>query len=301
MGAAFGPALTTTGITGATAVASPADGCSKIAGSVSGKVALINRGTCDFVTKVLNAQSAGATAVIIINNVAGAPFTMGGSSGRIRIGSVMVSQTDGASLRTAAGASATLRKSLVQPQQKDGDLDSDVVYHEYGHGLTWRMIGGMSGPLAGAIGEGMGDGVAMLINGDDVIGEYAASNPLGIRRDRYAGYPRTYRAVTGAEVHDDGEVYGAIVWRLIELFPGRREALFAHIVHGMNFTPSTPTFEAMRDGILTAVGQSATPGDLCTVWSAFAQYGVGDGAKGTVSRRGTVTITESFALPSTCP
>ena len=26
--------------------------------------------------------------------------------------------------------------------------------HEYGHGLTWRMIGGMSGPLAGALGEG---------------------------------------------------------------------------------------------------------------------------------------------------
>jgi hypothetical protein len=36
----------------------------------------------------------------------------------------------------------------------DGDLDADIVFHEYGHGLTWRMIGGMSGPLAGAIGEG---------------------------------------------------------------------------------------------------------------------------------------------------
>jgi hypothetical protein len=37
---------------------------------------------------------------------------------------------------------------------RDGDVDSDVVYHEYGHGLTWRMIGSMSGPLSGAIGEG---------------------------------------------------------------------------------------------------------------------------------------------------
>ena len=30
---------------------------------------------------------------------------------------------------------------------RDGDVDSDIVYHEYGHGLTWRMIGGMQGRL----------------------------------------------------------------------------------------------------------------------------------------------------------
>ena len=44
---------------------------------------------------------------------------------------------------------------------RDGDVDSDIVYHEYGHGLTWRMIGGMQGRLSGAIGEGMSDTVAL--------------------------------------------------------------------------------------------------------------------------------------------
>ena len=33
---------------------------------------------------------------------------------------------------------------------RDGDLDSDIVYHEYGHGLTWRMIGDMSGVTGAA-------------------------------------------------------------------------------------------------------------------------------------------------------
>ena len=61
------------------------------------------------------------------------------------------------------------------PLQIDSSLDSDVVFHEYGHGLSWRMIGGMDGPLAGAIGEGNSDGIAMLINGDDRIGEYVTS------------------------------------------------------------------------------------------------------------------------------
>ena len=31
---------------------------------------------------------------------------------------------------------------------------NNISGNKYGHGLTWRMIGGMSGPLAGAIGEG---------------------------------------------------------------------------------------------------------------------------------------------------
>jgi hypothetical protein len=292
-------------VSGAVVAATPADACGKVGAAVKGKVALISRGTCTFVDKVLNAQAAGATAVIIANNDAAKPddiFTMGGSSSRVRIPSVMIGYTSGNALRATSGASATLRLKSVQPGQKDGDLDSDIVYHEYGHGLTWRMIGGMSGPLAGAIGEGMGDGLSMLINGDDIVGEYSSSNPLGIRRYRYANYPLTYKNVTGAEVHDDGEIYAAIVWRMIELFgTSGRDRLFTHIVQGMNFTPSTPSYEQMREGILQAVAASGTPGDRCTVWSAFAQYGVGVGATGTVSRRGAVTITESFALPQDCP
>ncbi len=305
MGAGFGPALSTTGLSGAVVASTPADGCTRIGSAVSGKVALIARGTCDFVTKVLNAQSAGATAVIITNNDTVKPddiFTMGGTSNRIRISSVMLSLNNGSALRSTAGASATLRKKAVQPVQIDGDLDSDIVFHEYGHGLTWRMIGGMSGPLAGAIGEGMGDGVAMLINGSDRVGVYAASSPLGIRRYPYANYPLTYANVTGAEVHDDGEIYGAIVWRLMELFGApRRDTLFSYIVDGMNYTPATPTYEAMRDGILAAVAAApADPADTCTVWRAFAKYGVGVGAKGTV-KRSAVTITASSAVPAGCP
>jgi len=80
------------------------------------------------------------------------------------------------------------------------------------------MIGGMSGPLAGAIGEGASDTVAFLNNGDDRVGEYAFGDALGIRRAPYASYPNTYSDVTGAEVHNDGEIYAAAMWRLHELF-----------------------------------------------------------------------------------
>jgi len=36
------------------------------------------------------------------------------------------------------------------------------------------------------------------------------------------------------------------------------------------------------------------------VWDAFADFGVGVGAKATVKRSGGIAVTESFALPVGC-
>ena len=47
----------------------------------SGKVAVIDRGSCPFADKICNAQLQGATAAIVVNNVDGGVFTMGGYSG----------------------------------------------------------------------------------------------------------------------------------------------------------------------------------------------------------------------------
>jgi hypothetical protein len=141
----------------------------------------------------------------------------------------------------------------------------------------------------------------MLINGDDTIGEYSSSNPLGIRRNRYIGYPRTYKDVTGAGVHNDGEIYAAIVWRMMELFgDARRPALFQYVVDGMNYTPATPAYEQMRDGILASVANGPTTADCSLVWQAFAQFGVGVGAQGLVTGSTSVQITESATVPATC-
>lgn len=70
-------------------------------GSLTGKIALLYRGTCDFGTKAFNAQNAGATAVIVVNNVAGAPSAMGpGANGlNVTIPVIMISNTLGASIK----------------------------------------------------------------------------------------------------------------------------------------------------------------------------------------------------------
>ncbi len=69
--------------------------------SIAGKIAIIRRGVCNFSIKVKNAQDAGAIAVIIMNNVSDAPFSMGGSDALITIPSVMIGQAEGDMLENA--------------------------------------------------------------------------------------------------------------------------------------------------------------------------------------------------------
>lgn len=68
---------------------------------VSGKIAVIYRGSCEFGTKALNAENAGAVGVVIINNVPGAPIAMGAGvdGASVTIPVVMITDVDGAALR----------------------------------------------------------------------------------------------------------------------------------------------------------------------------------------------------------
>jgi subtilisin family serine protease len=82
------------------------DACDALAaGSLTGKVVLIRRGTCSFYTKAFNAQTAGAAGVILYNNIAGALFPTVAGTPAITIPVVGISSADGATLdgRIASG------------------------------------------------------------------------------------------------------------------------------------------------------------------------------------------------------
>ncbi len=99
------------------------NGCASVATGASGKVALINRGVCTFSTKVANAKAAGATGVIVINNVAGDPTAMARTSGfDDDIPAVMISNTDGAAVRTANPASVTVAATFSEFVTANGDI-----------------------------------------------------------------------------------------------------------------------------------------------------------------------------------
>lgn len=87
--------------------------CTSVSSSASGKLAIVNRGTCTFSTKVRNAIAAGAVGVVVANNVAGDPSAMAKDGlGGDNLPAVMIGLQEGAALRasgaTTASAVATL-------------------------------------------------------------------------------------------------------------------------------------------------------------------------------------------------
>ena len=184
---------------------------------------------------------------------------------------------------------------------RDSSVDGDVVFHEYGHGISNRLIGNgstaLSGTQSGAMGEGWSDYWAITINNDGAVGEYVTNNPAGIRRAAYtvpaAAVHNSYSDL-GFGVHADGEVWAATLWDL-------RTQLGATItdrivLNGMKFTPTRPSYLNARDGILQADQNLNGGANRCTIWTVFARHGMGVSA---VGNDGTTHVAATD-LPADC-
>ena len=174
---------------------------------------------------------------------------------------------------------------------RDSSQDGDVVLHEFGHGVSNRLVGGpnntscLGGTQAGAMGEGWSDYWAATFYNDGRIGEYVTNNPTnGIRRAAYTVPANPVHdsyadlGTGGFEVHRDGEVWAATLWDLRnELGAAIADRI---ILEGMKFTPCSPSFLNARDGILQA-DQSLNGGaNRCRIWTVFARHGMGVSATG---------------------
>src|SRR6266852_3932762 len=92
--------------------------CTSVDPGASGKLAIVNRGTCTFSTKVRSAIAAGAVGVLVINNVAGDPTAMAKDGlGGDDLPAVMIGLNEGAALRssgaTTADATATFQEFIT--------------------------------------------------------------------------------------------------------------------------------------------------------------------------------------------
>ncbi len=80
------------------------DACTPAINDLSGKIAVIDRGSCNFSLKVYHAQAAGAVAAIIINNEAGNllfNMTAGDSATAVVIPAIFITLEDGELIRTS--------------------------------------------------------------------------------------------------------------------------------------------------------------------------------------------------------
>jgi hypothetical protein len=230
--------------------------------SITGKIVLIDRGNCNFTEKVQNAQNAGALAVIIVNNVAGAPIIMGGGPiNTITIPAIMVTDVDGAALIAAAASNQTV--NITPPISLDSDLDNGVIAHEYTHGISNRLTGGPATTSclqnAEQAGEGWSDYFALMLCTNWAtaqltdgtiprpIGTYAnAQTPTGsgIRNFPYstnlATNPLTYAnmgvAPINSTVHGIGEIWCSAVWDMTWGIIQQEGAINTNLY---NFSPTT--------------------------------------------------------------
>ncbi|WP_053226973.1 M36 family metallopeptidase [Solirubrobacter soli] len=192
----------------------------------------------------------------------------------------------------------------------NGGDDGSVLYHEYTHGLSNRLItdaagrGALNSPQAGAMGEGWSDWYAkdFLVSqfpalntaaqNEVDMGSYTDATPHTLRTQGLdcpvaatiacpgagsagaGGY--TYgdfgRIDSGPEVHADGEIWAETLWDL-------RDAVGAVaarrlITDGMRLTPPEPSFLDARNGILLA-DQAAGGTQRATIWGVFRTRGMG--------------------------
>jgi extracellular elastinolytic metalloproteinase len=216
---------------------------------------------------------------------------------------------------------------------RDGDLDAGIVFHEYGHGISNRLVGGPANVNCltnrQQPGEGLSDWWALAMTGEvgdhgtdpRGMGTYALGQPttgLGIRTQRYSTDPAvntwTYASINGMAVpHGVGSVWAQaaweVYWKLVDkwgfdpnMFNANGSAgnqrMMLYVVEGLKNTACNPTFTQVRDGIIQAAVDNHAGEDVCPMWEAFAAFGLGTNAISS-GTNGT-TPTNGFAVPASC-
>ncbi|MDJ0568869.1 MAG: M36 family metallopeptidase [Pleurocapsa sp. MO_192.B19] len=208
------------------------------------------------------------------------------------------------------GRRPVMNMGLVASTGRHTAFDADVVFHEFVHGVTNRLVGGrmnsraLEQPQSGGMGEGWSDYFALTIQNFGkpvekvVTGDWVVNDPNGIRGLKYdSNFPDHFDKIgTGRynQVHNIGEIWCAT---LMEMNRKVGEALESQdlghqigwqiVVDGLKLSPSNPSFLDERDAILKALDDLHTAGRLNgddyskvrkAVWTTFAKFGMGPSA-----------------------
>ena len=327
-------------VTGDIVIPNPADACTQpTAESLTGKIALVTSTSCEYGLKVLNAQKAGATGVIVYRPSADATVNMGpGAVGsQVKIPAINMGKQEGTYLATQTKAGNIVNVTLKNDFNgfKHSSLDNGIIIHEYGHGISNRLTGQGYGCLSKTnstdqMGEGWSDYFALMLTtrpGDTSalargMSTYSADQPttgVGIRPAKYSPdfsvnnytYARTNSMTDNS--HSVGFVWATMLWDLtwkyVEKYGYNSDVLadansgnakiLQLVIDGLKLQACSPTFIDGRDAILQAEQITTGGKDKCMIWSAFAKRGLG-----TAASAGDKTVwtdqVENFSVPAEC-
>lgn len=312
------------------------DACETVTNDLTGKIALVqwNQGACNSSVFVANAAAAGAVAAIIIDNT-DEPYTNFGGSNSIP--SVAIGIDEGQMLRDAVSTPNATIDDNPDPTlvNRDSDLDNGIIAHEYGHGISNRLVGGPNqvGCLGNAeqMGEGWSDWWTVSLSAlpshtaeePRGVGNYASFRPPGAEGIRNFPYstdlsvnPETYSDIPNvSSPHGIGSIWNSTLWEmywaLVSKYgfnsnfydswdTGGNNLAIQLVVDGLKMTACSPGFVDGRAGILAADAALTGGANECEIWNAFAKRGVGFSAS-----QGSPNVvgdeTEAFDLPPGIP
>ena len=219
----------------------------------------------------------------------------------------MVAQNDG----EAAELSLGVWKNFLDKPQTLGNhtaLDSEVIMHEYTHGVSQRLVGGPLRPSALseaqslALGEAWSDYFAITIQNyyrgahpRYTFASYASRKPNGTRPMPYGPQFTATAAKLGTapfdEQHGAGSIFAAALIatheKLRDLFGDDATSATGQItcwrlvVDSMKSLPANPNFLDARDALLASISAtSPRAADVAqTIRKTFADFGMGRDAK----------------------
>ncbi|MEK6300588.1 MAG: M36 family metallopeptidase [Acidobacteriota bacterium] len=197
----------------------------------------------------------------------------------------------------ADGSNPVMNMGLVSSTNRHTAFDSGVVFHEFTHGVSNRLVGGPANDRAleaiqsSGMGEGWSDYIACNINNSTVVGNWVVDRSGGFRKFPYdSNFPDHFGKLgTGRyieEEHNIGEIWCAT---LMEMNRNIGKVLGLQlVVDGFKLTPANPSFLDARDAILRALDGKRAAGQLTQAefdtahngtWKAFAKFGMGPNAR----------------------
>ncbi len=225
--------------------------------------------------------------------------------------------TDNANMNTPPdGIPPVMQMYLLTPgpgsiAANTGD-EADVVFHEYTHGLSNRLVVDASGnstlsaQQGGAMGEAWSDWYASdylfakglekdtAKPGEVLIGKYwtagdtirteALDCKVGSSATVCPGTPGAgpggytygdYGKIysRGPEVHADGEIWAQTLWDLRDAIGSKKSQSI--VTRGMELSPSNPSYLDMRNSILAADLVVNKGKNQKAIWKVFAKRGMG--------------------------
>jgi extracellular elastinolytic metalloproteinase len=209
------------------------------------------------------------------------------------------------------GQSPTMRMGLVTATNNHTALDSDVVFHEFVHGVTNRLVGGrldqtsLGQAQSRGMGEGWSDYFALSFQNvgrpaDRVaIGDWVVDKTGGIRKFPYDNsFPDGFGALgtgryTGGP-HAIGEIWCATLTKAtrdlgsaLDDKPRAYAIAWQSVVDGLKVTAANPSFLDARDAIADAIEDLKVVGLITeeehrktrqAFWKAFVHFEMGTNA-----------------------